>query len=148
MVYDPARITYRKLLEVFWANHSPTRRSWSRQYRSALFVADAEEERAAHESRDAFAKGHGGAAFTDIEPAVRFWPAEDYHQKYYLQRDAKLWQDVVALFPDEDTAVRSPLAARLNAWAGDYTSADEVAAELKSMELPDEACRRVLELLQ
>jgi peptide-methionine (S)-S-oxide reductase len=90
IVYDPARIGYEKLLEVFWRNVDPVAKDRQfcdagRQYRSAIFVHDEAQKRLAEASKAAAEKRKRvpGAIVTEIVPAATFWPAEDHHQDYY-----------------------------------------------------------------
>jgi peptide-methionine (S)-S-oxide reductase len=90
VVYEPARITYEKLLEVFWHNIDPLARDRQfcdvgSQYRSAIFVHDDTQRQAAEASRRQLeASGRlPGPIVTEIVPAGPFYPAEDYHQDYY-----------------------------------------------------------------
>ena len=91
--YDPKKLAYDKLLEVFWENHDPTQLNrqgpdWGTQYRSAIFFHDPEQEAAALASKEKL--GHSGRyskpIVTQIVPAVTFYPAEDYHQQYLEKR--------------------------------------------------------------
>ena len=88
--YDPKRISYRELLEVFWRNIDPTDdrgQSADRgaQYRSAVFYHTQEQKREAEVSRARLAASgrFDQPIVTPIEPAGPFYPAEDYHQDYY-----------------------------------------------------------------
>jgi len=88
--YDPARISYAELLEVFWINVDPTDDDGQfadrgDQYRTAIFYHDAEQERLARESKAKLqASGRfRSAILTQIVPAGPFYPAEEYHQDYY-----------------------------------------------------------------
>lgn len=88
--YDPARVTYDELLEVFWSEHNPTQKNRQGldigdQYRSVIFVHDDDQKAAAVASRDALerAKRWRRPIVTEIEPAPKFWRAEDYHQQYF-----------------------------------------------------------------
>ena len=90
VVFDPARVEYRKLLDVFWKNIDPTvaNRQFcdvGTQYRSAIFYKDEEQRRLAEESKEALerSKRFPGPVMTQIVPASAFYPAEDYHQHYY-----------------------------------------------------------------
>jgi len=87
--YDPARLSYDKLLEVFWENHDPTQLNrqgpdWGTQYRSAIFFTTPEQEAAAKASKEALENSHRFSKMivTQIVPAVTFFEAEDYHQQY------------------------------------------------------------------
>jgi peptide-methionine (S)-S-oxide reductase len=87
IVYDPVRVSYEKLLDVFWHNVDPTVADRQfcdvgSQYRSAVFVHDAAQRKAAEASREAVARTLGVPVKTEIVDATRFHPAEEYHQDY------------------------------------------------------------------
>jgi peptide methionine sulfoxide reductase msrA/msrB len=89
VVYDPSRVTYSTLLDLFWRIHDPTQVNrqgpdYGEQYRSAIFYQDDAQRRAAEESKAAFDKSgvFKNKAATQIVPAGSFYPAEDYHQHY------------------------------------------------------------------
>ena len=91
VTYDPERISYHELLDVFWRKHNPTqlnRQGWDfgDQYRSVVFVHDEEQRAAAEASREREQARHRRRIVTAIEPAQTFWPAEDYHQQYLEKR--------------------------------------------------------------
>lgn len=88
VIYDPRRIDYERLLEVYWHNVDPTQADGQfcdhgDQYRTAIFVVDDEQRRAAEASRERIREELGRAIVTEIEDAGAFWVAEDYHQDYY-----------------------------------------------------------------
>ncbi len=92
IVYDPEKISYAKLLEVFWHNIDPTTPDRQfcdvgNQYRSAIFYHDDAQKRLAEESKKALEDSGRlkGKIFTEIVPASEFYPAEEYHQHYYLK---------------------------------------------------------------
>ena len=89
VTFDPKRVGYERLLEVFWACHDPTelnRQGFDvgTQYRSAIFFHTPEQETAARASLEALqASGRGpDKIVTEITPAGDFWRAEEYHQRY------------------------------------------------------------------
>jgi peptide-methionine (S)-S-oxide reductase len=91
--FDPAEITYTKLLDVFWSNHNPTTLNRQgpdvgTQYRSAIFYHSPEQKQQAEASRAALEKSgrFPRPIVTQIEPAPKFWPAEEYHQQYLRKR--------------------------------------------------------------
>jgi methionine-S-sulfoxide reductase len=118
--FDPRRISYERLLEVAWDEHNPASRSWSRQYRAAIFVHDESQRAAAQESRARIAASLGTAVHTPVEDAGVFWPAEDYHQKYMLRRSPALVRELLRRLPDEPALRDSTVAARLNGVLGGY----------------------------
>ena len=91
VTYDPERISYNDLLQVFWGKHDPTqlnRQGWDvgDQYRSAVFFHDEEQRAAAEASAKREQASHRRPIVTQIVPAETFWPAEDYHQQYLEKR--------------------------------------------------------------
>ncbi len=122
--YDPAKISYEKLLDLFWARHNPCAQSWSRQYASLVFVHDEEQKKAVEASRARVEKERGAAVKTEVLPYVKFWPAEDYHQKYELRGVDELEAELSARYPRGADFMNSPAAARLNGYiAGQGTKA-------------------------
>jgi peptide-methionine (S)-S-oxide reductase len=89
ITYDPKRISYGRILQVFFATHDPTTKDrqgpdWGRQYRSAVFVADEAQKQVAEAyiRQLTEAKVFGGPIVTTLEPLTEFFPAETYHQDY------------------------------------------------------------------
>jgi peptide-methionine (S)-S-oxide reductase len=96
VVYDPAKVGYDKLLEVYWKNVDPLDAKGQfcdkgEPYRPAIFVHDEEQRRLAEASKAALAASgrFKQPIVVAIEPASDFWIAEDYHQDYYLKNPAK-----------------------------------------------------------
>lgn len=90
VVYDTAKITYDKLLDVFWRNINPTTPDRQfvdvgSQYRPAIFYHNEEQKRLAEESRDRLDKSgrYNSPILTEIVSATIFYEAEEYHQNYY-----------------------------------------------------------------
>jgi peptide-methionine (S)-S-oxide reductase len=90
--FDPARVTYAQLVERFWTTIDPTVRDQQfcdigSQYRTAIFTANAEQQKIAEASKTALGKSKPFTApiITEIVPAGTFYPAEEYHQDYYLK---------------------------------------------------------------
>jgi len=136
--YDPQRISYSQLLDIFWASHDPAEQPYSTQYKAVVFYANAEQERLARASAQAVAKRTGQPVYTEILPLKTFYRAEDYHQKYYLRNTPQLMREAAAFYGgDERGFTDSTLAARLNGYAGRFGSAALLRAELQSYDLSD-----------
>ena len=91
VTYDDTVVPYEQLLAVFWAEHDPTQLNRQgpdvgSQYRSAIFVHDEAQRRAAEASRDQLQARLSKPVVTQIEDAPPFWEAEDYHQQYLEKR--------------------------------------------------------------
>ena len=96
VVYDPKKVSYEKLLEVFWRNVDPTVRDRQfcdigNQYRTAIFYHTEEQKRLAEASKAALAKTKPfkDSVVTPVERAGEFWPAEDYHQDFYIKNPVR-----------------------------------------------------------
>ncbi|MDT8356960.1 MAG: peptide-methionine (S)-S-oxide reductase MsrA [Methanomicrobiaceae archaeon] len=90
VAYDPERVSYEALLEIFWQIHDPTTRDRQgpdvgSQYRSVIFTHSPEQERAARASKERLERSGRlrRPVVTEIRPAGTFWPAEEYHQKFF-----------------------------------------------------------------
>jgi peptide-methionine (S)-S-oxide reductase len=83
--FDPTQVSYDDLLRVFWSMHDPTapNRGVGSQYRSAIFVHDAEQALLAKVSKESAQIRFVAPIVTEITPAPEFSQAEDYHQQYY-----------------------------------------------------------------
>ena len=88
--YDPARVSFEKLVELFWQIHDPTTLNRQgpdigTQYRSVIFYSDDRERAVAEESKRRLDESgkFRRPIVTQIVPAAEFYPAEDYHQRYY-----------------------------------------------------------------
>lgn len=87
VAYEPSRVTYEELLEVFWKAHDPTSQAKT-QYRSAIFYHTAAQETAAQISKQQLSERVGREVLTAILPAQEFYPAEEYHQ-HYLEKSRR-----------------------------------------------------------
>ena len=91
VTYDPERISYDELLDVFWHKHDPTqlnRQGWDvgDQYRSVIFIEDDGQREVALRSKAQEQTRHAKPVVTQVEPAQPFYVAEDYHQQYFEKR--------------------------------------------------------------
>ena len=109
--FDPAKVSYEQLLDVFWASHDPTtlnRQGWDigSQYRSAIFFNDAAQQAAATASLQARQGQRRKPIVTEITPASAFYPAENYHQQYLEKRGQASCH--IGLKPESSTLPAEP----------------------------------------
>jgi methionine-S-sulfoxide reductase len=90
IVYDPSKISYDHLLDIYWKQIDPTQSDGQftdigPSYRAAIFYGSEEEKKAAEASKEKLARSgkFKKPIVTEILPAMKFYPAEDYHQQYY-----------------------------------------------------------------
>jgi peptide-methionine (S)-S-oxide reductase len=117
VAFDPSKVSYEELLKVFWEHHDPTQgmrqgNDVGTQYRSAIYVADEAQRRAAEASRDAYQRELTAARFgeitTEIADTGPFYYAEDYHQQY-------LAKSPDGYCPDHSTGVSCPVGVGVSA---------------------------------
>ena len=94
VTYDPDKVSYKDLLDVFWTCHDPTTvdrqgADVGSQYRSAIFCHSSEQEATAKESLERHQEKIKRKIATRIEPMRAFFPAEEYHQKYYEKNPSR-----------------------------------------------------------
>lgn len=86
--FDPRKITYEQILDIFWEIHDPTTLNrqgpdTGTQYRSVILYHDEAQKKAAEKSKNVAQAKYGGKIVTEIVPLKKFWPAEEYHQDYF-----------------------------------------------------------------
>ena len=138
MVFQqPSVISYGDLLDVYWQSHTPVYPSGSRQYMSAIFYHDDKQRKLAEESRDRLQEKLERRLYTKVIPAETFYPAEDYHQKYYLRHFTELTTEFEVIYPDIDDFVYSTAVARANGYAAGYGTKETFEQELASYGLSE-----------
>lgn len=104
---------------------------------AAIFYHDAEQQRIAEKGRDKLAEK--GKVHTQIRPAIDFYQAEDYHQKYYLQHRNFLMAELKAIYPVTTDFVNSTAVSRLNGYVAGYGSAQQLALDIDQLGLSQSA---------
>lgn len=94
IVYDPEVVTYDKLLDVFWRSVDPTDSGGQfcdrgESYETAIYVMNADERKTAEASKAEAQAALGKPVVTPVNDAGAFWPAEDYHQNYYVENPVR-----------------------------------------------------------
>uniref|UniRef100_U5ESG1 peptide-methionine (S)-S-oxide reductase n=1 Tax=Corethrella appendiculata TaxID=1370023 RepID=U5ESG1_9DIPT len=135
--YDPTKITYDELLEIFWNNHEYglTKRI-KRQYMSLILYHTPEQKEIAQKSlRLEQDKRSPDQIITEIAPANEFYPAEDYHQKYRLQGHKNLMKELKIT---KDLLQTSHVAARLNGYLVGVGGVQQFLEEAEALGLTKE----------
>ena len=146
--YDPQRITYAQLLDIFWKSHKPTRRSWSRQYMNAVFYHNEEQRRQALASKADLEQKIGHDVKTEVVPVRSFTMAENYHQKYLLKSHQALRSEMARIYPNPQDFVDSPAVTRLNGYAGGHGTGDQLSREIDILGLSAEGKKRLAKLVK
>jgi methionine-S-sulfoxide reductase len=143
--FDPAKISYEQLLEVFWSSHDPSGRSWSKQYRNVIFYHDDRQKELAEKTREKVASRLKTKVNTEIVPASAFYRAEDYHQKFRLQQDPVITAEYDAIYPEIKDFVDSTAVSRVNGYLGGYGSREQLQEEINRLGLSEEGRKKLLD---
>ncbi|SFH90376.1 peptide-methionine (S)-S-oxide reductase [Tindallia magadiensis] len=146
--YDPSVIDYETLLEVFWNSHDPTVMAYSRQYMSILLFHDEEQEKIIERSRQAYEEKSGKSVLTEIKKLDKFYSAEGYHQKYYLQNRPGIVEEVRGMYSEFNHFVDSTTAARLNGYVAGKGTMEDFEQDIAKINLSEETEQRIRELLE
>ncbi len=120
--FDPEQISYEALANLVWKSHNPCATPYSRQYMSAIWYHDVQQQAIAQRLRDDSNLRFDGRVTTPVLPLTQFYLAENYHQKYRLQSKPALMKIFHVMYPSFADFNNSTTAARLNAFAaGDGT---------------------------
>jgi methionine-S-sulfoxide reductase len=144
--YNPDKVSYEELLDVFWAENSAYLSPYSRQYNSIIFYHDEEQKKLAQESYEKRRTDRPSTIYTEIILYTGFNIAELYHQKYYLQVQQTLLQDALKTHDDLEDFLFSTTAARLNGYVGGYGDSATLEKELDSYGLSDKGEKKLLDL--
>lgn len=137
--FDPSRITYDELLNIFWNNHDCTS-ARSKQYMSAIFYHSEEQREKALASRDQFQASQSRKIVTKVDEAQTFYNAEDYHQKYILRQNPSI---LAELNLSDAELITSHVAARLNGYLGGHGTQEQLQEELDDFVLSNKAKEKI-----
>lgn len=140
--YDPSRISYERLLDLFWEMHDATLAPPAPQYRSGIYVHDRAQYAAAVAAKARLQARLGEEVHTEILPAGVFTLAADAQQKFYLRRRPELLRALVAVAPPPQVA--PTVAARLNAGALYGQDPERLRAQLAGLGLGREDVERLV----
>ena len=143
--YDPTQVSYEELLEAFWDSHDPTRLPWSQQYKAIIFYHNDEQKRLAIETRAREEARLGRQVLTEIVPASDFYPAEAYHQKYWLRHAPDLMHEFRAMYPTDEGFVDSTAVARVNGYLAGHGSISSLQDELNTYGLSPAGSKKLLQ---
>lgn len=146
--YDPRRISFMELLVFFWERHRPGQRAWSRQYMNAVFYHDDAQQQAAMNSKAELEEKLERPVRTQILPLRSFTLAEDYHQKYLLNRRSELARELMRIYPIKRDFINSTAVTRLNGYVGGYGHADQLKREVDILGLSPSSREALIELVR
>ena len=134
-------------MDVFWRSHDPSRGSWSRQYRAAVFFHNEKQKMLALELKKKIEAETGRSVATAIEPYSKFYIAEAYHQKHSLRLFPGVMREFEAIYPDINDLVKSTAVTRANGYLGGTGSCDALKKEVDGFGLSQKGKEELLSVV-
>ena len=144
--FDSSVISYEGLLEIFWLSHNPYV-NYKVQYMSLILYHSEQQKETAEMFVDSKENETGRKAATEVLRMTEFYRAEDYHLKFYLQRDKEILNDLLRYYEDIFALNDSTVAARLNSLLAGKGDRDLMKNEYEGYGLQDRALEKVRKML-
>jgi peptide-methionine (S)-S-oxide reductase len=133
--YDGDVIDFETIINTFWYSHTPENKSGKMQYKSIIFYRNDEERLIAESSKKQFEVITGKSFNTDIKPISRFYLAENYHQKFFLQNVVSLREEFIKLYPNFIDFINSTVAMKVNSYCKGNGTLEKLMNEINSFGL-------------
>jgi peptide-methionine (S)-S-oxide reductase len=121
--FDPGQLSYEEVVGLFWQSHNPVAAPRGCQYMAAIWYGSERQRDVINATKKALEERFDQDITTRVLPLETFYNAEDYHQKYCLQRHHRLMRRFEEMYPDFRGIVDSTAAARLNGFAAGHGTA-------------------------
>lgn len=145
VTFDPQRVSYQELLDVYWSHFPASLPPGPRRTRTAVFPRDEVQRSAARAAKKQLRRRIGDQVTTEIAPEATFWPAERLHQKFHLQRvHRELVAELAENFADVDAFLATTAAARLNAYVSGFAGEEGLSEAADELGWPVEELRQRL----
>jgi peptide-methionine (S)-S-oxide reductase len=146
--FSPHILSFGTILDIFWKSHDPFEKPWSRQYMSLMFYHNDYQKEMILKTKEEYEKRKGKKVFTEILPYAKFYLAEFYHQKYYLQLVKELKEDFMKVFTNKDDFISSNSTARINGYVKGYGSVKALLKEIDSLSLSEKSQHILIEIVK
>ncbi|HBJ2601661.1 TPA: peptide-methionine (S)-S-oxide reductase [Clostridium botulinum] len=146
--YDSSKIAFENLLTIFEENHNYIVRPNLLQYYSAIFYNNENEKELCLDWKKNKKEELKTEVLTKISPIEKFYYAEFYHQKYYVQLEPVIMSNLRSKFSTGNDLISSPLYHKLNAYLASYGSLKELNKEIEDFNLSEDAKNRLLSIVE
>lgn len=145
--FDSSLLSFQHLLDTFFQHHKPIGEPWKRQYMSAVFYHDEQQQSLAEQTIERVAARLGRKIYTAVYPYQHFTLAEERHQKYKLQRQPELMAAFRELYPSFPELVHSTAAARVNGYLYGYGKREDLKGTLERFGIPSAGQEKLLNMI-
>ncbi|HCQ89443.1 MAG TPA: methionine sulfoxide reductase [Clostridium sp.] len=146
--YDGDKITYEEIINGFWDSHTPENKTGIAQYRSIIFYRTDEERIIAENSKRDFEDALDITFNTEIIPLRKFYLAENYHQKYYLQKASILMKELATKYSNFNEFMNSTLACKLNSYCKGHGTIAMLKNDIHKFELNEISKRALFDIVE
>ncbi|KEI97618.1 peptide-methionine (S)-S-oxide reductase [Clostridium botulinum] len=146
--YDSSKIAFENLLTIFEKNHNYIVRPNLLQYYSAIFYNNENEKELCLDWKKNKKEELKTEVLTRISPIEKFYYAEFYHQKYYVQLEPVIMSNLRSKFSTGNDLISSPLCHKLNTYLAGYSSLKELNKEIEDFNLSEDAKNRLLSIVE
>ena len=143
--YNPELISYRELLEIFFAAHNPYTKSYSRQYASLILYQNQNQKETALAVKEKMETAEGREIQTEIRELDRFYLAEDYHQKFRLQQRKDFKNHYLSQLSMQEF-INSPAVTKVNGYLMGNGERDQIIMNINKLGLTEKLQEKLLEL--
>jgi methionine-S-sulfoxide reductase len=146
--FDSQIISYEELLDIFWRSHIPEYNAPSRQYASMVFYHDEKQREKALKSKEREEVRKKTKIFTEIGELEKFYLAENYHQKHYLQLVRELMNEFSSMYTNFTDFINSTSAAHVNGYIKGYGSKEMLNKEIYTLGLSEKGQKRLVQIVE
>ena len=147
MDFDPTKISFQELLNIFWENINPFSPA-STQYMSIIFYHDPAQQNAVQASLLLRQQNTKRRIYTEVRPYTVFNLAESYQQKYYLRGVKELMKEFAAMYPSNQDFINSTAAARVNGYITGYAGYLQLEGEVDTLGLSPAGKKRLMDIVR
>lgn len=146
--YDGDKITYEEIIKGFWDSHAPENKTGISQYRSIIFYRTDEERIIAENSKKDFEKTLSISFNTEIVPLDKFYLAENYHQKFYLQKASILMKELSLKYSNFKDFINSTLTCKLNGYCKGYGTIEMLKDNIDKFQLNEKSKKALMDIVE
>ena len=146
--YDESKVSFEKLVNIFFNLHNPYYENQPAQYKSIIFYNDEYEKEVSIKVKTEFEEKRKHKLYTEIVKYDKFYMAENYHQKYYLQIVKEIYKDLRGKYDEFSHFVNSNEAAKINGYLKGNGTLKNLETEIDKFNISNKSKKRLVEIVE